>query len=108
MNMALQAQNDLIAKEKIVALGRRNQITLPNEFIPKGATQFKCKKKKDGTIILIPHTSIPISQLYFWTKRWQDGEKEASEDIQAGRLYHFNSAEEAVQFLRGSRKLKRK
>ena len=28
-------------------------------------------------------------QAYFWTKEWQDGEKEADEDIKRGRIERF-------------------
>jgi antitoxin PrlF len=29
---------------------------------------------------------IPHDQAWFWTREWQTGEREASEDIAAGRL----------------------
>ena len=34
------------------------------------------------------------SQAYFWTKEWQETEKEASEDIKAGRVKTFDTVEE--------------
>jgi len=34
------------------------------------------------------------SQAYFWTKEWQEGEKKADEDIKAGQVKTFNTAEE--------------
>lgn len=78
---------------KELSVGRRNQITLPKAFIPKGASSFQCEKRADGTIVLIPQISIPASQVYFWSNRWQEGEKKASEDIAAGRLRrHANAA----------------
>jgi antitoxin PrlF len=36
------------------------------------------------------------SQAYFWTKEWQEAEKEASEDIKAGRIKTFDTAEELL------------
>jgi len=41
------------------------------------------------------------SQAYFWTKEWQNGEKQADEDIKAGRVKKFKSAAEAVKYLEG-------
>ena len=38
-------------------------------------------------------------QAWFWTERWQQGEKEAEEDIRAGRTDYFESAKDAVAFL---------
>ena len=31
-------------------------------------------------------------QAYFWSDRWQQGEREASDDIKAGRVTTFESA----------------
>jgi antitoxin PrlF len=39
------------------------------------------------------------SQSYFWTKEWQEAEKEASEDIKAGRVKAFDSVDELIQDL---------
>jgi hypothetical protein len=39
------------------------------------------------------------SQTYFWTKRWQEGEKEADKDIKAGRVKIFESPKELTKGL---------
>ncbi len=39
------------------------------------------------------------SQAYFWTKEWQEAEREASEDIKAGRGKTFDTVEELVKDL---------
>lgn len=74
-------------------LGRRNQVTLPRECIPRGTVFFDCELKEDGSVVLTPQLTIPSRQAYFWTKRWQEGEKKASEDIREGRLGRHGSAE---------------
>ncbi|MBI2891718.1 MAG: AbrB/MazE/SpoVT family DNA-binding domain-containing protein [Nitrospirae bacterium] len=79
-----------------VALGKRNQITLPREFTPKGISLFQCEKQEDGTILLVPQVTVPANQAYFWSKRWQEGEDGASEDIRAGRLRRHGSARELI------------
>ena len=45
-------------------------------------------------------------QAWFWTKRWQQGEKEAEADIRAGRVKIFPDAKSAIAELdkHGSRK----
>jgi hypothetical protein len=35
-------------------------------------------------------------QAYFWTKEWQAGEREADEDIAAGRVETFNTMDDLI------------
>jgi hypothetical protein len=42
---------------------------------------------------------VDKEQAWFWTRRWQEGEREAEEDIRAGRVHNFDSARQAVTFL---------
>ncbi len=36
---------------------------------------------------------------WFWSERWQQGEREAEDDIRAGRVHNFPDAKSAVAFL---------
>jgi len=38
-------------------------------------------------------------QSWYWTSEWQVAEKEADEDIAAGRVHQFNNVNEAIKFL---------
>ena len=49
--------------------------------------------------IEMPKKLIDKSQAYFWTKRWQKGEKEAAEDIKAGRVKTFESVGKLIKDL---------
>lgn len=51
----------------------------------------------DEKAVLIPKRLVDKSQAYFWSKKWQEGEKEADEDIKAGRVKVFDSAKELVK-----------
>jgi AbrB family looped-hinge helix DNA binding protein len=53
----------------------------------------------DEKAVLIPKKLVDKNQAYFWTKRWQEGEREAEEDIEAGRVKTFSSVEELVKDL---------
>lgn len=44
--------------------------------------------------------SMDKSQTYFWTKAWQEAEKEASKDIKAGRVKSFDTVEELFEDLK--------
>ena len=49
--------------------------------------------------VVTPKKLVDKSQAYFWTKRWQEGEREAGEDIRAGRVKTFDSVDELIKDL---------
>jgi AbrB family looped-hinge helix DNA binding protein len=52
----------------------------------------------DG-ILLRPKKLIDATQAWFWTAGWQAGEREAEEDLAAGRSDSFGSGEELLDAL---------
>jgi antitoxin PrlF len=76
---------------------RHGQVTLPASVRKKlGIKEGDLIEVtvQDDKAVLLPKKLIDSSQAYFWTKEWQEAEKEASEDIKAGRVKTFNTAEE--------------
>jgi len=53
----------------------------------------------DEKAVLVPKKLVDKNQAYFWTKRWQEGEREADEDIEAGRVKTFGSVDELIKDL---------
>jgi len=53
----------------------------------------------DDRAVLIPKRLVDKSQAYFWTRKWQEGEREADEDIEAGRVRTFDSVGELIEDL---------
>jgi hypothetical protein len=51
---------------KNIRLRKNNQITLPNEAIPEGVSQFTWKIQKDGTILLIPLKTVPANEAWLY------------------------------------------
>jgi antitoxin MazE len=47
----------------------------------------------------MPKKLVDKSQAYFWTKKRQESEREAHEDIKAGRVKTFDSVEELISDL---------
>jgi hypothetical protein len=47
----------------------------------------------------MPKKLVDKSQAYFWTRWWQQGEREADEDIKAGRVKSFGSVDELIKDL---------
>jgi antitoxin MazE len=57
-------------------------------------------EEKDGEIILKPVLVIEKSQTYFWSKDWQEGEKEAEAAKKKGNFKDFVRGKEAIKWLR--------
>jgi AbrB family looped-hinge helix DNA binding protein len=54
---------------------------------------------EDERAVLIPKKLVDKSQAYFWTRKWQEAEREADEDIKAGRVKAFDSVDELIKDL---------
>ena len=54
---------------------------------------------EDERAVLMPKKLVDKSQAYFWTKKWQEGEREADEDIKAGRVKTYDSVEDLIKGL---------
>jgi AbrB family looped-hinge helix DNA binding protein len=53
----------------------------------------------DEKAVLVPKKLVDKSQAYFWTRKWQEGEQEADEDIKTGRVKTFNTVDELIEDL---------
>ena len=40
-------------------------------------------------------------QSYYWAPAWQEGERAADQDLEAGRTRRFSSIEDAIRYLHG-------
>jgi AbrB family looped-hinge helix DNA binding protein len=54
---------------------------------------------EDERAVLMPKKLVDKSQAYFWTRKWQEGEREADEDIKARRVKTFDSVDELIKDL---------
>lgn len=50
-------------------------------------------------VVVDRQKTIPPDQAWFWTKRWQQMEREAQADIDAGRVHRYANVEEAIAAL---------
>ncbi|GAB4453586.1 MAG: AbrB/MazE/SpoVT family DNA-binding domain-containing protein [Anaerolineae bacterium] len=87
----------------ILQIRSNGQITLPASIrreanLQEGDT-LEVIVEADGSLRLIPKVVIDRSQAYFWTERWQSGEREAQADLEAGRVHRFENVDEALDFL---------
>jgi AbrB family looped-hinge helix DNA binding protein len=81
---------------------RHGQITLPRSVrgqlnIEEG--DFIEIEVQGGRAVLTPKRLVDKDQAYFWSPQWQAAEREAEEDIKAGRVKTFSSVEELMEDL---------
>ncbi len=88
---------------EVVQLASNGRITLPGSIRRRvGLSEgdlLRVEIGEDGRIILTPVVAVDRSQAYFWTPRWQQGEREAEEDLQAGRVSTFENVEDLIEDL---------
>lgn len=51
---------------------------------------------KEGKIIITPKKIIDADQTWFWTKEWQESEKEAEADLKTGKVKKFKNVEDLI------------
>jgi AbrB family looped-hinge helix DNA binding protein len=87
----------------ILQIRSNGQITLPASVRREANLQegdaLEVVVEEDGSLHLIPKVVVNRTQAYFWTERWQAGEREAQADIEAGHLHRFEDIDEALDFL---------
>jgi AbrB family looped-hinge helix DNA binding protein len=80
----------------------KGQITLPDDVrraahVAEG--DYLEVTLSGGAIVMRPKRLVDADQAWFWTKDWQRGEQEASDDIAARRTKSFESADEFLSSL---------
>lgn len=86
----------------VLQIRRNFQITLPKVIRKRlglSVGDLLETEIKDGKVILIPKKAIDLKQAWFWTKEWQEAEKEAEADLKAGRVKKFKDVEELIKDL---------
>lgn len=87
---------------ELIQVRKKAQVTLPQSVrqtlnIEDG--DFLDVRVKNGEIVLRVKKLVDKEQAWFWSRRWQEGEKEAEEDIHTGRIHSFDNAKNALAFL---------
>jgi antitoxin PrlF len=78
-------------------LRHKGQVTLPSEVrdalhVGEG-DEVEFTVTDSGEVVLRGMTSVPADQRWFWTKEWQEGEREASVQIAEGQTTFHPDAE---------------
>jgi antitoxin PrlF len=81
----------------------RGQVTLPREVrdaLHVDAGDELIFEVTDQGVVVSGMKMIPTEQSWFWTERWQRGEREASREIATGRTTKHKDADEMFNALR--------
>ena len=82
-----------------VAVQKRGTVALPPDLrrryrLDQPGAQVELLERDDGVIEMRPKVAVPADQAWFWTKRWQDLEREADRAIAAGDVVRSDSVDE--------------
>jgi antitoxin PrlF len=89
---------------------RNGQVTLPapaRRALHVEEGDYIEVRVTDDSIVLTPKKLVDKSQAYFWSPSWQAAEREASEDIAAGRVNIAEDVDDLLAKLDKGRKKKR-
>ncbi|MDO8753545.1 MAG: AbrB/MazE/SpoVT family DNA-binding domain-containing protein [Anaerolineales bacterium] len=93
--------------EMILQVKRNGEITLPSALREQAKLKegdlLEAVVEADGTVRLVPQIAVNRSQAYFWTRRWQEGEREADDDLIEGRFQDFSSMDDLIADLSGDK-----
>ena len=92
---------------QLTRISPKHQITIPKEAFKQLRLEvgdfLEVETTEEG-LVLIPKKLVSKEQTWFWSKEWQEKEKEAEEAIAKGELSKpFKKADELIRHLRKRR-----
>ncbi len=81
--------NKAVVKTMSVRVGVRHQVTIPSYVAKKLRIEegsFLEVSEKNGCIVFSPQIVVSREDAWFWSPEWQKMEREADEDMAAGRI----------------------
>lgn len=85
--------------ERLVKVTRGGQVTIPAALRRAAGIEvgdYLEVQIVEDSLVLSPRQVIDKSQAYFWTEEWQEGEREAEEDLKVGRVERFETLEDLI------------
>jgi antitoxin PrlF len=96
--------------ETLTKVTRNGQITLPapaRRALRVEEGDYMQVRVDADSIVLTPQKLVDKSQAFFWSPEWQAAEREASEDIAAGRVHAAQDVDDLIAQLDKARKRNR-
>ena len=85
--------------EQLVKVTRGGQVTIPADMRRQTGIEigdYVEVRLKDGHLVLLPKQVIDKDQTWFWTEEWQAAEREAEDDLRAGRVEEYDTLDELI------------
>lgn len=87
---------------EVLQIRKKFQITLPRSIRERLGLEegdYIAVEVRGEEIVLRPKKLVDKGRAWFWSREWQEAEREAEADIQSGRVHEFADAEDATAFL---------
>ena len=84
---------------KLLQIQKKNQLTLPADIRKKlnlKEHDILAVEVEGNKIILTPQKLIDRDQEWFFSKRWQEGERKADKNFMDGNCKEFDNTEELI------------
>ncbi len=91
-------------ESRFLSFQQRGLLSLPSDVrrrhrLDQPGAQVELFERPDGVIELRPHVPVPADQQWFWTDRWQSGEREVDEHVARGETARHESADDFLAHL---------
>jgi AbrB family looped-hinge helix DNA binding protein len=87
----------------ILTVQERGLLAIPADLRRRAGltpgSQVEIVELDDGRFELVPLVTIPASQTWFWTERWQKLEREVDEHIAQGEVTTFDDSDSFLEHL---------
>ena len=84
---------------ELVKVTRGGQVTIPAALRRQVGIEigdYVQVQIADDRLVLTPKRVIDKDQAYFWSDAWQEGEREAEEDLRQGRVERFETLDDLI------------
>jgi len=86
----------------LVKVGARHQVTIPKEIVKKlrlKSGDYVEVTLEDSKVVIVPKAIVDREDAWFWSKEWQEKEREADEALAKGDYKEFDNVEDLIRDL---------
>lgn len=86
----------------LIDLKQKSQVTIPKDLVEKLKLKIGDKLdivEKDGKLVITPVVIVPKDQVWYYSEKWQQMEKEVDEQIARGEVHTASDVDELFEGL---------